>query len=810
MKTTVAHVAVNVQSLAADKQYSYTVPHALRDQVAPGVRVLVPFGRGNARLEAVVLSVSEDETDRPLKSIQAALDPKPVLDDEMLRLAVHMRNRVFSPLYGIVRAMLPAGYWFRTETTFRPAEGVTLEEALLASGLIPDAAPAVEKIFSASAAVSMKSLKSLLPAISLQALISTLLQRGLLVSDETVRTRITERRTKLYRLAPGAEELPLRSAQQKDVVRFLQQTDLASMKEIAYYTGAGESTVRTLVKKGMLETETVETALLDRETAYDPQEIALTEEQDAVFHSLSALFDACRYQTALLRGVTGSGKTLVYMALIEKVLADGEDVILLVPEIALTPQLMERFRRQFGDTVAVLHSGLTVGDRYDSWQRIREGKCRLVIGTRSAVFAPVRNLGLIILDEEHEHTYKSEEPPRYHAREVAQYRCFRRNTLLLLGSATPSVTSAYYADTGVYRSFLLPHRYGSATLPDTVIADTREAYRQGYMGPLGPELLNRLYDTVSRGEQVILFLNRRGTARQLQCMSCGEVIKCKNCSVSMSYHAASGRMLCHQCGYSFRRPDICPACNRAALSERGFGTQAVEAELLSRFTSLRVLRMDSDTTGGSRSHADILDAFREGQADVLVGTQMVAKGLDFENVTLAGIVDADLSLYSDNYTSAEETFSLITQVAGRAGRGVKPGTAVIQTAAPKSDVILAAASQDYERFYREEIALRRALRQPPFTVLMQFFLSGALDDAVFAAAVRLRDIAAQAKALCRLDAEILGPAPAPVHRLNNRYRYTLTVRCEDPQNIRVFTAEVLRRYTSDPECRRVSVYADML
>ncbi|MEA4822544.1 MAG: primosomal protein N' [Clostridiaceae bacterium] len=810
MNVKVASVAVNVQSIAADKRYDYLVPNTLGSDIVPGVRVLVPFGRGNRHLEAMVLSITETKEDRQLKYIITALDEKPVLDRDMLKLAIHMRNRVFCPLYTIVHAMLPAGYWFSVETTFRPAPDVTLEEAVDSMILIDGSKPVIEKIFAASGPVTLKMLQKALKDAPVVATVSTMIQKRLLTSDETVRTRTTERTAKLYSLAPGAEELPLRSPQQKEVVRFLRQTDQAAYKEINYYTGVSENVVRTLARNGVVECETVEVSALNRNVDYDPVPIELTEEQSAVAKGLCDIFNQCRYATALLRGVTGSGKTLVYMELITKVLSDDEGVILLVPEIALTPQLTDRFYRQFGSTVAVLHSALSVGDRYDTWQRIRSGKCRVVIGTRSAVFAPVKNLGVIIIDEEHEHTYKSDAAPRYHAREVAQYRCFRRDTLLVLGSATPSVTSAYYAETGVYESFVLRRRYGEAMLPEAIISDIREAYRQGYTGTLGPELLSHLQQTLSRGEQAILFLNRRGSARQLLCMECGQSIKCKNCSVAMSYHAANGRLICHQCGYSIKRPDICPSCSHAALVERGSGTQAVERELLERFPKLRVLRMDSDTTGGSRSHGDILNAFGDQEADVLIGTQMVAKGLDFENVTLVGVIDADTSLYSGDYAAAEETFSLITQVIGRAGRGLKYGYAVIQTAAPKSDVILAAAKQDYERFYREEIALRQALRQPPFFVMIQFFLSGPLDENVYMAAVRLRDIASRALSVCKIKGDLLGPAAAPIQRLNNRYRYTLTVRCKEHENMRVFIGETLREFNSDPKCRGVSIYADML
>jgi len=809
MEKTVARVAVNVQSLAADKLYDYAIPRALREKVTPGVRVLVPYGRGNTRLEALVLQTLDTSELETLKPIDAVLDTEPVLDENLRSLAVFLRDRVFCPLYTIVRAMLPAGCWFRVDEAWRRTADTTREQALAAVRLIPNAAAIVEKLFSSDDPVTAKTLSVLAPDVTLNAVLQTLDAAGMIERDDTIRTRSTERTAKLYRLSPGAEEFPLRSQTQREVVRFLSQTELSSSREIAYYTGASDNIIRSLVKKGVVTVELTTPPPPEDDTPTAPAPV-LSDEQVSVFEGLCALYDRHEFTTALLRGVTGSGKTAVYLRLIEHVLAEGRSALLLVPEIALTPQLTAKVRGMFGADVAVLHSALSVRARYEAWLRIRRGEAHVVVGTRSAVFAPLQNLGLIIIDEEHVHTYKSDAPPRYHARGAAKFRCYKEKTLLLLGSATPLITSSYLAQTGEYADFRLNTRYGGATLPDTVIADTREAFRSGYTGTLGPEILERLAETIARKEQAILFLNRRGSSRMVQCMECGHVPECRDCSVPMAYHQASGRLLCHQCGYSIRLPAVCPKCGKPALNPRGAGTQAVEEELLTRFPDLRILRMDSDTTSGARTHTEILETFRKHGADVLLGTQMVAKGLDFANVTTVCVLDADMSLYGGDYTCAEETFALITQVTGRAGRGDKPGLSIIQTAAPRSDFILAAAAQDYDRFYNAEIALRQALRQPPFCVLVQFVLSSVLDDTAYMAGLTLREIAVALQEQYKLEGDILGAAVAPIRRLKNRYRYTLTLRAEESRLLRPFIAQVLRDFTSDRRTRGVSIYADFL
>ena len=507
--------------------------------------------------------------------------------------------------------------------------------------------------------------------------------------------------------------------------------------------------------------------------------------------------------------MTGSGKTQIYLRLIQAALDRGEGAIVLVPEIALTPQLLRIFTAHFGDEIALLHSSLRAGERYDEWKRVRDGKARVVIGTRSAVFAPVQNLGLIVLDEEQEGSYKSENVPRYHAREVAKFRCKQHGALLLLGSATPSVESMYLAQTGVYHLFTLPRRYNQQALPEVVIADLRQELKEGNGELLSAPLCAAIQENLDRGEQTILFLNRRGESRMLSCGECGEVPQCPRCSVYLTYHSANGRLMCHYCGHSEPAPRTCPSCG-GTLHTVGAGTQRLEHALEERFPGVPVLRMDADAVSATHTHEALFDRFQKEKIPILVGTQMVAKGLDFENVTLVGVISADASLYVDDYRAAERTFSLLTQVVGRAGRGSKTGRAIIQTYTPENDVILAAKRQDYDSFYRQEIALRELRGCPPFRDLFVLTASGAEEGAVLRTCMRLRQTLESW--LSRPGSPpvlLLGPAPAAVAKVNNRYRYRLTMSVKNDKTLRTLVGELLRCAMSDSYNRGVSVSADI-
>jgi primosomal protein N' (replication factor Y) len=509
--------------------------------------------------------------------------------------------------------------------------------------------------------------------------------------------------------------------------------------------------------------------------------------------------------------VTGSGKTQVYLKLIQSALERNRTALMLVPEIALTPQLLQIFVSHFGDDVAVLHSSLRAGERYDEWKRVRFGKARVVIGTRSAVFAPISGLGIIILDEEQEATYKSEQNPRYHARDIAKYRCAQNNALLVLGSATPSVETMYLADEGVYHRFTLNKRYNEQALPHVLIADMKAELRSGNGTGISALLRQELEANLARGEQSILFLNRRGASRLVSCGECGAVPVCPRCSVHLTYHSANGRLMCHYCGHSQRLPDSCPDCG-GGLNFIGIGTQRLQEELNELFPGVEVLRMDADTITATHSHEAILSRFQKKKVPILLGTQMVAKGLDFENVTLVGVIAADLSLYVDNFRAAERTFSLLTQVVGRAGRGQKSGRAVIQTWTPEGDVIRLAAAQDYDGFYRQELALRRLRGCPPFSDFFFITTTGQDEDAVLRTCMRLRQMLESwlsRPPYAGFQLQILGPAPAAVAKVNNRYRYRLTLNGPNTRQLRTLIAHLLRTAQTEKENRGVSVFADM-
>ena len=498
----------------------------------------------------------------------------------------------------------------------------------------------------------------------------------------------------------------------------------------------------------------------------------------------------------------------MYLRLIQETLARGRTALVLVPEIALTPQLLRIFAAHFGEQIGVLHSSLRAGERYDEWKRIRRGEARVVIGTRSAVFAPLERLGLVILDEEQEASYKSENNPRYHARDVAKYRCVQSGALLVMGSATPSVETMYSAQTGRCGLFTLKERFNRRALPQVQVVDMKEELRAGNGRAISRPLQQALEDTLVRGEQAILFLNRRGASRMVSCGECGAVPECPRCSVKLTYHSANGRLMCHYCGYSQPLPPACPDCG-GKLNFIGVGTQKVQEELEELFPGTPVLRMDTDTVTAARSHEAILEEFRRGKAPFLVGTQMVAKGLDFENVTLVGVVLADQALFVDDFRAGERTFSLLTQVVGRAGRGEKTGRALIQTFTPEHDVLRFSARQDYDSFYRTEIQLRRLRREPPFRDEFLITASGLNEGAVLRASVRFRQ--ALEGALGQLDQEwqLLGPAPAAVAKINDRYRYRLTLTAQNSRALRQLLAALLRAAHQDRENRGVSLYADL-
>ncbi|MEG1240508.1 MAG: primosomal protein N' [Oscillospiraceae bacterium] len=813
-----AKIALAAAPYAIDKPYDYALPPELAERAQPGMRVIVPFGAGNRRSDGLILALGTEDRARKLKSVITLLDETPVLDAQGIALALWMSRRCFCTVYDCAKAMLPAGLWFTLRDSYHISNSVTHQQALEAAGKSEAATNLVEILFANEGTADLSQIRTAFGIKNPAPAIKLLADQGIITLESSASRGVGDKSEQLASLSIPAEEAlaqvtpkrgsaPLRYA----VVELLATVGTAATKEICYFTGASNATIKSLVKSGLLTLEKQETF---RRVDIGPIEpagpLTLTEEQQAAFLGLDALCREEKPAAALLYGITGSGKTQVYIKLIEETLKRGKTAMVLVPEIALTPQLLRIFTSYFGEKIAILHSSLRAGERYDEWKRIQSGRATVVLGTRSAVFAPLQNIGLIVLDEEQEYTYKSENVPRYHARDVAKFRCNEHKALLLLGSATPSVESMYCARNGVYSLFTLHRRFNEQALPSVLISDRKEDLRQGIPGDISSLLHRELAENIRRGEQSILFLNRRGTSRMVACSDCGAVPTCPRCSVYLTYHSANNRLMCHHCGHSERLPETCPQCG-GRLEFHGTGTQKVQQELEELFPDVEVMRMDTDTVTATQSHDKLFTRFEQEKIPILVGTQMVAKGLDFENVTLVGVIAADLSLYVDDFRAAERTFSLLTQVVGRAGRGEKKGRAVIQTYTPDNEVIRFAASQDYDSFYDEEIHMRALRGCPPFQDVFVLTASGINEAAVLRACQRLRislDTALAQPPYSESAPQLLGPAPAAVAKVNNRYRYRLTLSCKNTKEMRALIAHLIRSAQQDKVNKGVSIFAD--
>ncbi|MBR4016206.1 MAG: primosomal protein N', partial [Oscillospiraceae bacterium] len=779
----IAKIAVSAANFAIDKPYSYCVPEGM--EVLPGMRVMVPFGRSNRHTEGVVLTVEKGKTDG-LKPIFRLLDDSPILSETMLRLAAFMRERYFCTFFDAIRVMLPAGMWFQSKDTYALTDDRSWQQKAFRQ---PDGKLLLEQLAACGGTTDGDVLRQILQDEErFEKAIAYLLNKKWITAQRDFLRRTGDKTQQIATLAVSAEEAmayastrPKSAVMQKNVLELLCTVGSAPVKEICYFTGAKSATVRRLAELGYVELSEKE-VLRCREIR--PAELngplVLNEEQQQVFSGLNAQMESPEPGSALLYGVTGSGKTSVYIKLIQACIDRSKQAVLLVPEIALTPQLLGLMAAYFGENVAVLHSSLPATERYDQWKRIRSGEAKLVIGTRSAIFAPCSDLGLIILDEEQEHSYKSEHSPRYHARDIALWRGLKEKALVLFGSATPSVESMYYAQNGVYRLYKLQHRYGGLTLPQVEIVDMKQEVKLGNDLSLSYPLQNAIRDTEQAGKQTILFLNRRGNSRALVCVDCRESPECPRCNARLTYHSANERLMCHYCGHSIPVPNRCPTCG-GPMKRMGTGTQKVQQELQERFGDIPVVRMDTDTVSAANTHEMILEKFQKEHIPVLVGTQMVAKGLNLPDVTLVGVLDGDLGLYTDHYRAAETTFNMLTQVVGRAGRGDTAGKAMIQTFTPEHNVITLAARQDYDGFYDLEIGLRKHLQCPPFGDLAVITLTGQDEARVLHGASKLKTSLQQVLQQPEYRQEtcsVLGPAPCAVPKINYNFRYRLTLRCK--------------------------------
>ena len=804
-KNSVAGVVVEKSAYSFDRVFDYTIPDDMQDSIQIGCRVLVPFGRASKQRQGVVVTLHNNKNSK-LKEINKLLDTTPVVTQEMLDTAKFMKEHYFCTYYDAVKAMLPAGINYKITTLYSAVKTeetapLNIYEQQIYDYLLKAKEPVKEDKILADLGFADKSY------------IDSLLLKGLLRKSEEAFRKTGDAMLKMVAIMEDADVNSVSlTPKQQSVFEVLETAGAVSVKEICYYTGVTQSVIDSIVKKGLAyyyEDEIFRTPKANVTETVEP--LVLTDEQNNAYKEIYSKIKEDKPSVSLLYGITGSGKTSVFLKLIEKVLQDDLGIIVMVPEISLTPQFMNIFSSRFGKQVAVFHSGLSFGERLDEYKRVKNGDAKIAIGTRSAVFAPFEKIGLIIMDEEQESTYKSESTPRYHAREVAKFRIAKHNAVLLLSSATPSIESYFYAKQGRYNLSTLTNRYGGAVLPEVVIADMNVEAQEGNFSNFSSVLLENLHYNLDHNKQSILLLNRRGHNVYVSCTHCQEPVTCPNCSITMTYHSANKRIMCHYCGYSLPFTNECPTCNGKGLRLSGAGTQMAEEELEKIFPQARILRLDTDATMKKFSHERKLTAFAKGDYDILIGTQMVAKGLNFPNVTLVGVLNADQMLYADDYRSYERTFSLLTQVVGRSGRGKDKGMAVIQTFTPENNIISMSAQQDYEKFYNGEIAIRKAMLYPPYAdICMIGFVSENQMKAVKASKDFLNMFINNAREnYPNLPLRILGPSPASVLKVSNKYRYKLIIKCRNNSDFRKLLGDLLCDFDKTSEFKDVTVYADM-
>ncbi len=781
-----------------DRAYDYRIPEALLGKVVAGDFVLVPFGGGNRRQIGVVMDIVEEPIKTngfQYKPVFSVLDRSIRLNAEMIRICTYLKEHTFCTVGDAVKTILPPCAFSKWEERYARTEK-PLSSAMSARTLsilrqIEEGVDALSGLRTVFGAAVVKELEELVK--------EGYLHHTLLWKEQNrqyvKRYYLNLEEQELMQYLQG--ERKLRSEKQLFALLTVAEQSGLTDKEL-FGLGVSAHSLKGLLEKEMIRVEKTDKIRnpYQIEQEATPPPLELNPEQKSAYEHLCALTHGNRAQAALLYGVTGSGKTQVIRAMMDEMIQAGKQVILMVPEIALTPQTVRIFLACYGNRTAVLHSGLSAGERYDAWRRIKKGEVDLCIGTRSAVFAPFSRLGMIVMDEEQEHTYKSDSNPKFHARDIARLRCAHQGALLLLASATPSLESYYKAKNGIYTLITLKERYGGARLPDTQIIDMRTEARSGRMAPVGRVLTEALVETHADKNQSILFLNRRGYHSFLNCPSCGEVVVCPHCSVSLTYHKGrTGQLRCHYCGFRTDVPKTCRACGYEPLSFVGYGTQQAQEYLGEALPEASVMRMDADTTVSKFSYDEMLEQFRNGKSDILLGTQMVTKGHDFPNVTLVGVLNADQSLYLDDFRSNERTFSLLTQVIGRAGRGNQYGRALIQTYHPDHPVLRLSAEQDYDTFYEQEIALRKATVFPPFCDLVTLTCSGKTEVEVMEVARHLfaymKELIAGECADVKLV--IYGPMEAPVYKVNDKYRMRFVLKCRMNANTRAWMRLVLIR-----------------
>lgn len=789
-----AQIVLDKLDIGTDKIFDYAVAPCDADKAKVGVRVVVPFGRGNRGRNGIIVGVTEKQSDILLKTVQQFSDDEPLLSEELGKLAGYISDKCLCSAYDAIKIMLPVATRIKCEEYCHAVKGAEVPCEL-------------EKCYEYLLKENGVKLDELRKRFSSD--VTKLETCGAMKIEYVCGTKCNDAFVKAISLCVSYEEAQeyLSSlgsnykTKHEKVIDILTGIEKVPFNELCYLAGVSRSVIETLEKRGIVSVfpmEVYRDPYKQKKQETQKEEIVLSESQESVFDGLKKLYDDENAQCALLYGITGSGKTLVYIKLIEYALSKGGKVILLVPEISLTPQLTDRMTAYFGENVAVLHSGMSVGERYDQWKRAKKGLAKIVLGTRSAVFAPFDETTLIIMDEEHEGTYKSDITPRYHARDIAKFRTAYNKGLLLLTSATPSVESYSAAKSGRYKFFELSDRFGNAKLPEVIVSDMTKSLKSGNSSLFGEELKTAITDTLSKGEQIILFHNRRGYNTFIGCGDCGNVVTCPNCSISMTYHNANKLMMCHYCGYTREIVNECDVCGGSNIRYLGTGTQKIDEEIKKLFPSARTVRMDLDTTNYKMAHEKILGDFAKGDYDILIGTQMVTKGLDMENVTLVGVLNADMMLFSDDFRCSEHAFSMMTQVVGRAGRANKSGKAIIQTYNPENRVIALASKQDYKSFYENEIGFRRMMTYPPYCDICQFVVTGKDSEITSKGAKTFCEMLRNSFTDNAVKNVILYPSlPSALLKISGKYRYRILLKCKNNQQLRQILKETVIKFKKE-------------
>ncbi|MBO1510463.1 primosomal protein N' [Metabacillus bambusae] len=795
-----ASVIVDVPAMQTDRAFDYKIPEEWQELVTPGMRVIVPFGP--RKIQGFVIETKNHSEFKRIKAISELLDLTPCLTSELLQLGQWLTEKTLCFKISAFQAMLPAAM----KAKYEKALGLTTDD-------VTKLADQLQSFFMNGNQVDLKEIEQ---SVSLK-MIQKEIEQGHLeviykVKQKTNKKtiKIIKRNESLIRLTELIKELPANAKKQIEIISYFTTNEIneIALQDLLIEANTSDTSVKALISKGILKEEIKEVyrdPYQDRHFEKTKRLMLNNEQQQAITPLLKSINENV-HDVFLMYGVTGSGKTEVYLQSIEEVLKNGKEAIVLVPEISLTPQMVHRFKGRFGSKVAVLHSGLSTGEKYDEWRKIQRKEVQLVVGARSAIFAPFENLGMIIIDEEHESSYKQEENPRYHARDVAIYRAKLHKCPVVLGSATPTLESFARSKKDVYKLLTLKERVNKRSMPRVDIIDLREELRSGNRSMFSTSLIEKLTERLEKGEQSVLFLNRRGYSSFVMCRDCGFVIQCPHCDISLTYHRHGQQLKCHYCGHEEHMPNVCPECQSEHIRFFGTGTQKVEEELVKVLPHSRIIRMDVDTTGRKGAHEKLLTRFGNKEADILLGTQMIAKGLDFPDVTLVGVLTADTMLNLPDFRASEKTFQLLTQVSGRAGRHELPGEVIIQTYTPEHYSIQLASQYDYDSFYNHEMQLRKNHAYPPYYYLALLTVSHPEITKVVSVTEKIVQIL---RRNVENETKILGPVASPIPRIKDRYRYQCMVKYKREKNLHVTLRKIIEHFQQEMSSNDLMIAIDL-